>query len=185
MRFVAATSSASDVNGFCTAVTCSPLASSRGITLVQHEPSAHAPCTRTMFLTPAACAAAPDWNADTSRKGAIRNHAVRLMRDLCMSRSPSRVVISSSSPAQGGEARKTGHSCQTGALVRKRSWHGRDASAIALWYRSRDGAISRRPFGPIDHRREESVADRLKSRLAKAAAYTFGLFGDDSRKGSQ
>jgi (p)ppGpp synthase/HD superfamily hydrolase len=29
------------------------------------------------------------------------------------------------------------------------------------------------------------VADRLNSRLAKAAAYTFGLFANDSRKGSQ
>src|SRR5580692_11468024 len=51
-RFVAATSSASDVNGFCTAVTWRPRAWSNGITFAQLEPSAKAPCTRTTLSTP-------------------------------------------------------------------------------------------------------------------------------------
>src|SRR5258708_30545639 len=50
-RLVAATSSASDVSGFCTATAFSPAFSSSGITLAQLEPSAHAPCTRTTFRT--------------------------------------------------------------------------------------------------------------------------------------
>src|SRR6267378_4584806 len=50
-RLVAATSSASDVSGFCTATAFSPAFSSSGITFAQLEPSAHAPCTRTTFRT--------------------------------------------------------------------------------------------------------------------------------------
>src|SRR6266852_8406648 len=40
---VVATSSANEVRGFCTAVTLKPRSSSRGITLLQLEPSANAP----------------------------------------------------------------------------------------------------------------------------------------------
>src|SRR6267154_6000867 len=50
-RCVAATSSWSEVSGFCTATACSPAASRNGITLAQLEPSAQAPCTRTTFFT--------------------------------------------------------------------------------------------------------------------------------------
>src|SRR6266568_5639198 len=50
-RLVAATSSASDVSGFCAATAFSPAFSSSGITLAQLEPSAHAPCTSTTFRT--------------------------------------------------------------------------------------------------------------------------------------
>src|SRR5258706_1516221 len=46
-RRVAATDSASEVSGFCTAVTFTPAAWRRGITSAQLEPSAHAPCTST------------------------------------------------------------------------------------------------------------------------------------------
>src|SRR5690349_7121439 len=49
-RFVAATSSARELNGFCTATTCSPFASSNGITRFQLDPSANAPCTRTILV---------------------------------------------------------------------------------------------------------------------------------------
>src|ERR1051326_239090 len=50
-RLVAATSSANDVRGVPTDVTRYPLASSRGITFDQLDPSANAPCTRTTFRT--------------------------------------------------------------------------------------------------------------------------------------
>src|SRR5262245_52809063 len=63
-RWVAATSSASDVSGFCTAVTLYPLACKIGITLDQLEPSANAPWTSTMFLTGAALATAAQSNID-------------------------------------------------------------------------------------------------------------------------
>ncbi|MNR32629.1 hypothetical protein D3C85_1502300 [compost metagenome] len=46
-RWVAATSSASEVRGFCTTVTLMPSACSRGTTLAQSEPSAKAPWTIT------------------------------------------------------------------------------------------------------------------------------------------
>jgi hypothetical protein len=46
-RLAAATSSSSEVSGFCTATTCRPLACSSGITLAQSEPSAKAPWTMT------------------------------------------------------------------------------------------------------------------------------------------
>jgi len=46
-RRVAATDSASEVSGFCTAVTCRPAACRRGMTSAQLDPSAHAPCTST------------------------------------------------------------------------------------------------------------------------------------------
>src|SRR6185436_14280329 len=36
--------------GNCGAVTLCPAACSRSMTPLQHEPSAHAPCTRTMFM---------------------------------------------------------------------------------------------------------------------------------------
>src|SRR5215468_7047641 len=44
--FVAATSSSSDVVGFCTDKTSNPCSSNDGITLFQHDPSAHKPCTK-------------------------------------------------------------------------------------------------------------------------------------------
>ncbi|XHS34078.1 hypothetical protein ACFJI1_15520 [Pseudoxanthomonas sp. UC29_72] len=47
VRRVAATSSASDVVGFCTATTFSRARSSRAMTTRQLEASAQAPCTRT------------------------------------------------------------------------------------------------------------------------------------------
>src|SRR5580704_15981520 len=50
-RLVAATSSAREVSGFWTATAFKPAVSSRGITLAQLEPSAHAPCTRTTLAT--------------------------------------------------------------------------------------------------------------------------------------
>src|SRR5438552_14018438 len=53
-RFVAATSSASEVSGFWMATAFRPAFSSSGITLAQLEPSAHAPCTSTTFRTPGA-----------------------------------------------------------------------------------------------------------------------------------
>src|SRR6266403_5245452 len=46
-RRVSATESSTEVSGFCTAVTCKPAACSRGITSLQLEPSAQAPCTNT------------------------------------------------------------------------------------------------------------------------------------------
>src|SRR5689334_6591403 len=46
-RRVAATSSASEVSGFCTETTCRPRACSRGMIESQDEPSAKAPWTRT------------------------------------------------------------------------------------------------------------------------------------------
>src|SRR5215813_3043358 len=50
-RLTAAASSASEVNGFCTATTWNPLARSAGMTFCQQEASAHAPWTRTtVFL---------------------------------------------------------------------------------------------------------------------------------------
>src|SRR5690606_37866455 len=51
-RLVAATSSAKEVRGFCTAITLYPFAWSLVTTLDQLLPSANAPCTKTMFLTP-------------------------------------------------------------------------------------------------------------------------------------
>src|ERR1700679_3640462 len=50
IRFVAATSSANEVNGFCTQTTWNPFPCRIGISLGQLEPSAHAPCTKTMFF---------------------------------------------------------------------------------------------------------------------------------------
>src|SRR6266436_1198440 len=47
-RLVAATSSAREVSGFCTATAFKPAFLSSGITLAQLEPSAHAPWTRTI-----------------------------------------------------------------------------------------------------------------------------------------
>src|SRR5215471_5693605 len=44
--FAAATSSSSDVVGFCTEMTLNPCLSNGGITLLQHDPSAHKPCTK-------------------------------------------------------------------------------------------------------------------------------------------
>src|SRR5215510_14810783 len=44
--FAAATSSSSDVVGFCTETTLNPCSSNDGITLFQHDPSAHKPCTK-------------------------------------------------------------------------------------------------------------------------------------------
>lgn len=55
-RRVAATDSANDVSGFCTAVTMSPLACKRATTSAQLEPSAQAPCTSTTFFTAAGAA---------------------------------------------------------------------------------------------------------------------------------
>src|SRR6202789_4214443 len=49
IRLVAATSSANEVNGFWTQTTWKPFFSSKGTTLDQLDPSAHAPCTRTML----------------------------------------------------------------------------------------------------------------------------------------
>src|SRR5229473_1615394 len=43
-------SSAKEVKGICAAVTLNPFCSRKGITLPQDEPSAQAPCTRTMFV---------------------------------------------------------------------------------------------------------------------------------------
>src|SRR5882757_8640018 len=57
-RLVAATSSARDESGFCTEITCRPLASRRGITFAQLDPSAKAPCTNTTFFTVDSAAAA-------------------------------------------------------------------------------------------------------------------------------
>src|SRR5258706_12976862 len=65
-RRVAATESASDVSGFCTAVTCRPAAWRRKITSLQLEPSAHAPCTSTTLRASgglAVCANAPAANS--------------------------------------------------------------------------------------------------------------------------
>src|ERR1700747_2172241 len=45
-RLTVATSSPSDVNGSCTAVTEGPFAARSGITFAQLDPSAQAPCTR-------------------------------------------------------------------------------------------------------------------------------------------
>src|SRR5882724_1976484 len=67
MRRVSATESASEVSGFCTAVTCKPVAWSRAITAAQLEPSAHAPCTRTTLRAMTglwAAAASVGWGAD-------------------------------------------------------------------------------------------------------------------------
>src|SRR5215475_1838715 len=47
---VVAISAVRDVSGFWTAVTLRPSASSKGITLLQLEPSAKAPCVNTTFL---------------------------------------------------------------------------------------------------------------------------------------
>ncbi|MNY37386.1 hypothetical protein D3C86_1719470 [compost metagenome] len=47
---MAATSSATEVSGFCTAVTCRPAACKRVITSAQLEPSAQEPCTSTTLL---------------------------------------------------------------------------------------------------------------------------------------
>src|SRR5258705_14015282 len=47
-RFVVATSSASDVRGFCTAITGYPSSSRIGISFAQLLPSANAPWTRTI-----------------------------------------------------------------------------------------------------------------------------------------
>jgi hypothetical protein len=49
-RLTVATSLSSEVNESCTATTCSPFVSRRGITLSQLEPSAQAPWTRTTFF---------------------------------------------------------------------------------------------------------------------------------------
>src|SRR5690606_31583475 len=49
---VAATSSSKEVSGFWTATTLYPFFCNRGITLDQLEPSAKAPWTSTIFLTP-------------------------------------------------------------------------------------------------------------------------------------
>ena len=46
-RLAKATSSSSEVNGFCTAIAFRPWACSSGMTLFQDEPSAKAPCTST------------------------------------------------------------------------------------------------------------------------------------------
>src|SRR5262249_29897563 len=51
IRCVAFASSASDVKGFCTAVTRKPRDSRIGMTFAQLVPSANAPWTSTMFLT--------------------------------------------------------------------------------------------------------------------------------------
>src|SRR6267143_380467 len=53
-RCVAATSSATEVRGFCTDVTCIPAACRRSMTSDQDEPSAYAPCTSTTLCTPPA-----------------------------------------------------------------------------------------------------------------------------------
>src|SRR5882724_2355726 len=66
-RLVAATSSASEESGFWTAVTRRPLASSRGTTLAQLDPSAKAPWTKTTFFTGDAAAVTCDWSALTLR----------------------------------------------------------------------------------------------------------------------
>src|SRR5882672_2517959 len=59
-RRVAATESASDVSGFCTAVTCKPAACRREMTSAQLEPSAHAPCTSTTLRASAGLSARAD-----------------------------------------------------------------------------------------------------------------------------
>src|SRR5215475_2829941 len=59
---VAVTSSASDVVGFCTEITLYPWSTSGLITLLQEEPSAQSPWTKTIvgfvFMTAALCAKA-------------------------------------------------------------------------------------------------------------------------------
>src|SRR5262249_19033953 len=59
---VAATSSSSDVVGFCTEMTLYPLLTSGPMTLFQQEPSAHSPWTKTIvgfvFLESPVCATA-------------------------------------------------------------------------------------------------------------------------------
>src|ERR1700712_1431695 len=57
-RVVAAVSAAREFSGFCTATTWKPLACSNGMILDQLEPSAQAPCTRTMLWTPFGLASA-------------------------------------------------------------------------------------------------------------------------------
>src|SRR5215471_12853141 len=49
-RFVAATSAAREVNGFCTATTFRPWACSNGTTLFHSDPSTNAPCTSTTVV---------------------------------------------------------------------------------------------------------------------------------------
>src|SRR5471032_894585 len=49
-RRVASASSASERNGFCTAVTCRPAFCSSGMTSDQLDASAYRPCTSTTFL---------------------------------------------------------------------------------------------------------------------------------------
>src|SRR5262249_30104096 len=50
-RWVAATSSAREVNGFCTETTFKPLACRSGTTLFHSEPSTNAPCTSTTVVS--------------------------------------------------------------------------------------------------------------------------------------
>src|SRR5882672_3681160 len=79
-RRVAATESASDVSGFCTAVTCKPAACRREMTSAQLEPSAHAPCTSTTLrastgLAPCADACAESSVADSTPMATTANFA--------------------------------------------------------------------------------------------------------------
>src|SRR5262245_49529064 len=49
-RWAAVTSSPSELRGFWTAIAFSPRLVSKGMTFAQQEPSANAPCTRTIVL---------------------------------------------------------------------------------------------------------------------------------------
>src|SRR5262249_39861751 len=74
---VAVTSSARDVVGFCTAITLYPWSTSGLITLLQEEPSAQSPWTKTIvgfvFMEPPVCANAfePSDKAPTNNRMAI------------------------------------------------------------------------------------------------------------------
>src|SRR5215470_1331244 len=50
-RFVAATSAAREVSGFCTATTFRPWACNNGTTLFHSDPSTNAPCTSTTVVS--------------------------------------------------------------------------------------------------------------------------------------
>jgi hypothetical protein len=75
-----ATASGSVVSGFCTEVTFMPAACRRGITSVQHEPSANRPCTSTTLRAFGGVVSAANARVEIIEAAAVASIAAEKLR---------------------------------------------------------------------------------------------------------
>src|SRR3989475_11130604 len=150
-----ATSSASDVNGNCGAVTRKPSAWSRSMTPLQQDPSAQAPWTRTIFGRPFICRTLPSLSCETT---SVRRRGVAAHRTILRFESCSRSL---------GYARPE----ERMPTVPTREFHGRDAELALV-----RGELERLSEGAEAVVVVEGAAGMGKSRLlAEVAAIARSL----------